>query len=129
MDKKIVLLVDDDADITKVLKVRIEAEGYEFMSAGDGKEMLEILKIKKPDVVLLDIILPNMDGYSALREMRKNEKYADIPVIILSAKEKKKVGDLFDLEKITFFVEKPFDTKDLMEKISEAITYGGRRQT
>ena len=129
MDKKIVLLVDDDADITKVLKVRIEAEGYEFMSAGDGKEMLEILKIKKPDVVLLDIILPNMDGYSALREMRKNEKCADIPVIILSAKEKRKVGDLFELEKVTFFVEKPFDTKDLMEKISEAITYGGRRQT
>jgi DNA-binding response OmpR family regulator len=117
MDKKIVLLVDDDADITKVLKVRIEAEGYEFMSAGDGKEMLEVLKIKKPDVVLLDIILPNMDGYSALREMRKNERYADIPVIVLSAKEKKKVGDLFDLEKIAFFVEKPFDTKELMDKI------------
>ena len=46
MDKKIVLLVDDDADITKVLKVRIEAEGYEFLSAGDGKEMLAFLSLK-----------------------------------------------------------------------------------
>ncbi|MDP2981172.1 MAG: response regulator [Candidatus Omnitrophota bacterium] len=127
MDKKIVLLVDDDADIAKVLKVRIEAEGYEFLSARDGKEMLEVLRIKKPDVVLLDIMLPNMDGYSALREMRKNERCADIPVIILSAKEKKKVGDLFVLEKIAFFIEKPFDTKELMEKISEVITYGGRK--
>ncbi len=129
MDKKIVLLVDDDADIAKVLKVRIEAEGYEFLNARDGKEMLEVLRIKKPDVVLLDIMLPNMDGYSALREMRKNDNCADIPVIILSAKEKKKVGDLFVLEKIAFFIEKPFDTKELMKKISEAITYGGRRQT
>ena len=124
MDAKRVLVVDDDADLAKMLKIRIEAEGYEFMSAADGVDMLGILKIKKPDVILLDIMLPAMDGYSALREMRKNEEYADIPVIILSAKEKKKVGDLFILEKIAFFVEKPFETKELMEKIREAISYG-----
>lgn len=117
MDKKIVLLVDDDADLTKVLKFRIESEGYEFMSVKDGKELLDILKIKRPDIILLDIMLPNMDGYSALREMRKNEAYADIPVIVLSAKEKKKLGDLFALEKVAFFVEKPFDAKELMDKI------------
>lgn len=117
MDKKIVLLVDDDADLTKVLKFRIESEGYEFMSVKDGKELLDILKIKKPNVILLDIMLPNMDGYSALREMRKNETYADIQVIILSAKEKKKLEDLFAIEKVVFFIEKPFDANELMEKI------------
>ena len=125
MDKKIVLIVDDDVDIAKMLKVRIEAEGYEFISATEGKEMLEILKTKKPDIILLDIMLPNMDGYSTLREMRKNEKYTDIPVIILSAKEKKKLGDLFALEKIAFFIEKPFDTKELLEKIK--ISMGEKR--
>jgi len=124
MDKKRVLVVDDDADIAKMLKIRIEAEGYEFMSAMDGKEMLEALNIKKPDVILLDIMLPGMDGYSVLREMRKNERYFDIPVIILSAKEKKKVGDLFMLEKAVFFIEKPFDIKDLLEKIR--IAMGGK---
>ncbi len=129
MDTKRVLVVDDDADLVKMLKVRIEAEGYEFMNAVDGKDMLDVLKIKKPHVILLDIMLPAMDGYSALREMHKNEEYADIPVIILSAKEKKKVGDLFILEKIAFFVEKPFETKELMEKIREVITYGGRRKS
>jgi len=121
MDKKIVLLVDDDLDLAKMLKLRIESEGYEFKHAGDSKGFLEILNIKKPDVILLDIMLPNIDGYSVLREMRKDEKYADIPVIILSAKEKKKVGDLFVLEKIAFFIEKPFDIKDLLEKIRFAI--------
>ena len=124
MDKKIVLLVDDDADIAKMLKIRMESEGHEFMYAEDGKALLEILNIKKPNVILLDIMLPNMDGYSVLREMRKNEKYVDIPVIILSAKEKKKVGDLFVLEKIAFFIEKPFDIKDLLEKIR--IATGGK---
>ncbi len=117
MDKKKVLVVDDDVDIVKMLKVRVESEGYEFMSAGDGKEMLELLKIKKPDAILLDIMLPSMDGYSVLREIRKHEEYSKIPVIILSAKEKKKVGDLFILEKVAFFMEKPFDIKELMEKI------------
>jgi DNA-binding response OmpR family regulator len=118
MDKKRVLLVDDDADLAKMLKVRIEAEGYEFMTAKDGNEMLAILNMKRPDVILLDIMLPNMDGYSALREMKKEEKYSGIPVIILSAKERKKVGDLFMLEKVAFFVEKPFEIKDLLKKIS-----------
>jgi DNA-binding response OmpR family regulator len=124
MDKKIVLLVDDEEDLIKVLKIRIVAEGYEFMSAKDGKKMLDALKIKKPDIILLDIMLPNMDGYSALREMRKDEKNANIPVIVISAKEKKNMGELFAFEKIAFFIEKPFDMKELMEKISEAISYG-----
>lgn len=121
MDKKRILLVDDDPDLAKMLKIRIEAEGYEFAHVGDSKGLLEILNIKTPNVILLDIMLPGTDGYSVLREIRKNEKYADIPVIILSAKEKKKVGDLFVFEKIAFFIEKPFDTNDLLEKIRIAM--------
>lgn len=121
MDKKRVLVVDDDVDMLKMLKVTMEAEGYEFMNARDGKEMLEVLKIKKPDVILLDIMLPGMDGYSALREMRKDRVYASIPVIILSAKEKKKLEDLFIFEKIAFFIEKPFETEILLEKIKELL--------
>lgn len=123
MDKKKVLLVDDDKDLMKMLKLRIEAEGYEFMSAEDGDEMLRVMKIKKPDLILLDIMLPKMDGYSALIEMRKEEDFKGIPVIILSAKEREKVGDIFAFERIAFFVEKPFETNDLLQKIKELL-YG-----
>jgi len=121
MDKKRVLVVDDDQDLLKMMKLRLEAEGYEFMSASDGLEMLDLLKKKKPDVILLDIMLPGMDGYSSLREMRKDDEFKDIPVIVLSAKEKKKVGDLFALEKIAFFIEKPFDSKDLLQKVRSVL--------
>ncbi|HDP16404.1 MAG TPA: response regulator [Candidatus Omnitrophica bacterium] len=117
MDKKRVLVVDDDPDLSKMLKMRLESEGYEFMSAQDGEEMIKAMKAKKPDVVLLDIMLPRLDGYSALREVRKEESLKDVPVIVLTAKEKKKVGDLFALEEIAFFVEKPFETRDLLQKI------------
>lgn len=125
MDKKTVLVVDDDEDLVKMLKFRIEGEGYEFMSAGDGKEMLQLLKVKTPNVIVLDVMLPNMDGYTALREMRKEEKYNNIPVIVLTAKEKKRLEDLFTLENIAFFMEKPFDMKELLQKIRELLGKNG----
>ncbi len=124
MNKKRVLVVDDDQDLIKMLKLRLEAEGFEFMSAEDGETMLKVMNTKKPDVVVLDIMLPRVDGYTALREMRKKEEFKDIPVIVLSAKEKRKVGDLFALEEIAFFVEKPYETRDLMQKIKSAINGG-----
>ena len=126
MEKKTVLIVDDDIDLLNMLKLRIESNGYEFIGAQDGEKMLEMMKTRCPDVVILDIMLPKMDGYSALREMRKIESFKDIPVIILTAKEKQKVGDLFALEKVAYFVEKPFETNDLMQKINGAISCGGR---
>ena len=121
MDKKKILVVDDDQDLQKMLKLRIEKEDLEYMPAFDGAEMLKILKEKKPDVILLDIMLPKMDGYTALREMRKEDRFKDVPVIVLTGKEKQKVGDLFALEKIAYFIEKPFDSKDLLGKIKELV--------
>ncbi len=121
MDKKKILVVDDDTDLLKMLKLRIEAEEFEFMSAQDGQEMLDLIKVKRPDVILLDIVLPKVDGYSALREMRARDEFKDIPVIILSAKEKKNVGNLFALENIAFFVEKPFESADLLQKIRSVL--------
>jgi CheY-like chemotaxis protein len=121
MDKTRILVVDDDVDLLEMLKLRIEGEGYEFMNAQDGREMLKVLKTKRPNVILLDIMLPRMDGYTALREMRKDEDFKNIPVIVLTAKAKKRMGDLFALEKVAFFVEKPFDTKELMQKIRSLV--------
>lgn len=121
MGKKKVLVVDDDADLLKMLKLRIEAEGFEFIGAGDGEEMLKLMKVNRPDVIILDIMLPRIDGYTALREMRNEEEFKDVPVIVLTAKEKRAVGDLFALEKIAGFIEKPFETKDLLDKIRSLV--------
>jgi DNA-binding response OmpR family regulator len=117
MDKKKILVVDDDADLLDMLKIRIESEGFEFISAKDGEEMLKTVKVNKPDLIILDIMLPKIDGYTALREMRKEEEFKDMPIIILTAKEKRAVGDLFALEKVTNFIEKPFEPSALLNKI------------
>src|SRR3989338_9491534 len=117
MERKRVFVVDDDEDLLKMLRLRLEAEGYEFMFAESGKDMIRIMKMKRPDVILLDIMLTEMDGYSALLQIRRENDFKDIPVIIMIAKEKKNVGDLFAFEKIAFFVEKPFEIGDLLKKI------------
>jgi len=121
MDKKRILVVDDDEDLVKMLKLRIESEGYGFMHAKDGEDMFKVMAANKPDLIMLDIMLPKMDGYTALREMRKKEELKNIPVIVLTAKEKEKVGDLFELERVAFFVEKPFEIRDLLQKVKDAI--------
>ncbi|MFH1478953.1 MAG: response regulator [Candidatus Omnitrophota bacterium] len=122
MDRKVVLGVDDNDDILKMLQIRTEAEGYEFIPARDGEDMLNLLNNgKKPDIIILDIMLPKMDGYSALREMRKEDAFKDIPVIVLTAKKKEEVGSLFALEDIACFMEKPFRFDELFKKIKDIV--------
>ena len=94
MDKKKILVVDDDQDMQKMLRLSIEASGYEFMSVSDGAEMLKAINTKTPDLILLDVMLPNMDGYTALREMRKEDKFKDLPVILVTIADKIKLAML-----------------------------------
>ena len=83
-DKKKILAVDDEEQILDLLKYNIEKEGYAFISAQDGEEGLEKVINEKPDLVLLDVMLPKMDGLSVCRKIRQEQ--INVPVIMLSAK-------------------------------------------
>ncbi|MCE5191237.1 MAG: response regulator, partial [Actinomycetia bacterium] len=76
-----VLCVDDDVSIVEMIKMGLEADGMNVLSAGDGAEALEVLQGETVDVVLLDIMMPRVDGWMALMEIRNNPLTADIPVI------------------------------------------------
>lgn len=78
-----ILVVDDEAEIRDVLRLYLEKDGYEVVEAADGMEALEVCKRAKPDLVILDIMMPGIDGYRVLRNVRQN---SNIPVIMLSAK-------------------------------------------
>jgi two-component system alkaline phosphatase synthesis response regulator PhoP len=83
MDKKKILLVDDEKDLLTVIGLTIESWGYEVMKASSGKEALQVLKDKNPDLMILDYLMPEMDGIATLQEIRKfNTK---IPVIMFTA--------------------------------------------
>jgi DNA-binding response OmpR family regulator len=119
--QKKILVVDDEEDMQKLLKIRFEQDGFIVALAGDGEVALRIAEQEYPDIVILDIMMPNMDGYTCLKELRKIPKIKDIPVLMLSGKEEEKVRDLFAFQRISGYVEKPFELDDLVCKVREIL--------
>ncbi|AMM51436.1 ArsR family transcriptional regulator [Rufibacter sp. DG15C] len=81
-----VLVVDDDPDIVELLQYNLEKEGYEVAQAGNGKEALEVARTFKPDIILLDVMMPVMDGITACRQFRDNPKFKDTRILFLTAR-------------------------------------------
>lgn len=124
MAKKI-LVVDDDPNIVKLIKLRLEANNYQITTAHDGEECVAKVLSERPDLILLDIMMPRSDGYSALiglKEMKAvSEDLPDIPVIILTAVADPRIRDLVKKEQIKDFIVKPFSAEDLLAKVKKAI--------
>ena len=114
-DKKKILAVDDEEQILDLLKYNIEKEGYAFISAQDGEEGLEKVINEKPDLVLLDVMLPKMDGLSVCRKIRQEQ--INVPVIMLSAKGEE-IDKILGLEiGADDYMTKPFSTRELTARI------------
>ncbi|MFA5060017.1 MAG: response regulator [Candidatus Omnitrophota bacterium] len=116
MSKK-VLVVDDDPVVLKLVKSRLEANQYEVTTASDGDEGLQKLKTQKPDLIILDVEMPRMDGYTFVVELKKHDDLKNIPIIILTAKEHLK--DLFKLEGIRDYIVKPFKAEKFLETVKK----------
>jgi DNA-binding response OmpR family regulator len=126
MTKKI-LVVDNEVDLVEMIKLRLEANNYEVIVACDGAEALEKIKNERPDLIILDILMPRMNGYEFLRKVRKQkDSTKEIPVIIISARTRMK--DLFDNWEISDFISKPFDAKELLSKIENVLAKVNRRK-
>ncbi|HCJ66272.1 MAG TPA: two-component system response regulator [Elusimicrobia bacterium] len=121
--KKKVLVVDDEEDIVYLLQEALEDEGYQTLGAYNGQEALEIVQKEKPDLILLDIMMPKIDGYSLNQQLKKHQETQSIPVIVISGRGQ--LRDLFLLNQespIADFLEKPFPVKLLLEKIEQVLT-------
>ena len=122
MKGKKILVVDDEPEFVDMLKIRLEANDYAVVTAANGKEGVEKAAAEKPDLILLDILMPEMDGYSALKELKANNETRDIPVIVVTAKSK--MQGLFLVEGINDYVVKPFEADDLLLRIKRVIAGG-----
>ena len=116
---KKILVVDDEQQLALAVKIRLQSVGYQVVTAGDGRQGLDMIEREKPDLILLDVLMPVMDGYSCLRELNTKYGRGTIPVIVLTARDRMK--DLFELEGIEDYVIKPFDHKDLLIRIERAL--------
>lgn len=116
-----ILIADDEHKIVMTLEYTFRKNGYEVFIARDGSEVLELLKEEIPDVILLDVMMPNVDGYTTIQEIRKQEKLKNCKVVFLSAK-----TNPADIEKglklgADAYVTKPYSIKKLTQKIDELL--------
>lgn len=118
---KKILLADDQPEVRLLVQTTLEGTDYEFCGAGDGKEALEKAVSLKPDLIILDIMMPQIDGYEVCARIRANPETRDIPVIMLTAK-----GQKQDIEKglacgVADYIVKPFSPLALLKKVDEVL--------
>jgi len=116
---KSILIVDDELIVVEISKRKLEERGYEVLTAGDGNEALLRLKSKIPDLILLDIQMPKMNGYSFIMEKVKVPEYVNIPVVVLTAYNE--MEPLFVRHGIKAYLLKPLKLQDLINKVVEIV--------
>ena len=119
MAQKKILIVDDEVMLVDMIRMRLEDSGYLVDSANDGLEALSKIALMSPDLIVLDIYMAKMDGYTMLKELRKNKKTKNTPVIVLTASGKHR--EIFDKEGISDYMVKPFDTEDFLARIDKVL--------
>ena len=120
-DGKTVLVADDDPVILRLIQVNLELEGYDVFLAQNGEEAVELARAEKPDLVILDIMMPRLDGYQACERLKADDETRDIPVVFLSAKAQQsdiEKGKAFGVEE---YLTKPFDPNDLVETVDRLL--------
>lgn len=115
--KRTIVVVDDDRDIRMILRANLEEEGYAVLEASGGREALEVIKGSDPDLVVLDIMMPEVDGYDVLQELRSTPDYADLPVVLLTARRQE--SDVWEgwSAGADYYITKPFKMDELIKFI------------
>jgi CheY-like chemotaxis protein len=121
MRKKNILIVDDEPGTLRLVSTEVKAAGYHVQTALSGKECLERVKKNRTDLILLDLLMPGMDGYDVVDVIKKDKDTQEIPIIILTAKD----SENDHLESIKagalYFISKPYSPSDLLVKIKVAL--------
>ena len=126
MSKKYVLLVDDDPDLVETVSMMLESKGYEVGKAYDGIEGEEAIKKRRPDVLILDVMMPRKNGYELCKELKSNKWTQDIPIVLLTA-----VGEAVPTTTYSHaegmsteaedYIPKPVDAKTLVEAVERLL--------
>jgi len=117
MSKKRILVVDDEVDLVETVRFSLELEGYDVLVAYNGEEALNQARKENPDLILLDLMLPKLDGYKVCRLLKFDERYKHIPVLMLTAKIQEKDKSTGMETGANEYITKPFEMDELMKKV------------
>ncbi len=119
---KKILFIEDEEALQKTLGEVLKQEGYEIIPALDGEAGLNLLKSEKPDLILLDLVMPKMDGFEVLKRLKADEETKDIPVIVLTNLEGiGDVGKAIELGATTYLVKAQYSLEEVVEKVKKAL--------
>ena len=123
-----ILVVDDDPDMRDAITIILESRGYQIVTAQDGLEALANLKAEKPDLMMLDLLMPKMDGFAVLKELQdaRWSKYREIPILVLSSVREEASRRRYELEtalklEVADYVEKPISPDVLLERVEKLL--------
>ncbi len=121
-DKTSVLIIEDDSYISDMYKIKLESENFEVATAKDGIIGIKMLEKQKPDIILLDVVMPKMDGFDVLKIIKKNIELKGIPVVLLTnLGQKENVEKGFDLGADSYIIKAHFTPSEVIEKIREVL--------
>lgn len=121
LQQKCILVVDDDAHIRELLRQELETQGYRIREAKDGLEAIQQVKALKPDLILMDVMMPQMSGFDAVAVLKNDPQTMEIPIVILSIMEDKERGYRLGVDR---YLSKPIDTEKLLQEISFLLSQG-----
>lgn len=122
MNKKRILLVDDEKDLAYAVTLQLEANNFEVLLAYDGQEALDKARREKPDLIILDLMLPKIDGFKVCRMLKFDEKYKNIPIILFTARAQESDKEIGKEVYADSYITKPFDPQELLGKIRELLS-------
>lgn len=121
MAKKKILIVEDERQLVEMVKMRLEASGYEVIAAYDGQEGLDLARRQRPDLIILDLMLPKMDGYKVCGLLKKDSRYVKIPILMFTARAQEEDVKLGKEMGADAYITKPFEPQVLLSKIQELV--------
>jgi len=114
-----IFITDDDLNLVKAMQIRFQEAGFEVASAYDGQTCLEKIKMEHPDLIIMDVSMPKMDGYTVVKEIKSDQTLSHIPIIIMTGKDQ--MEDIFKMEGVKEFIVKPFEFDDILGMVKKLL--------
>ena len=118
---KKILVADDRPEVVELVRVTLEGEDYQIVDASDGQEILKRVRLEKPDLILLDVVMPKMDGFEVCRRLKKDPDIKEIPIILLTAQAQEEDKEKGRKVGARDYITKPFSPSALLIKIKEVL--------